>query len=103
MPDEDQDRFEDYLELERFIEQLQEDHATHSPAGLTPEQTRIYQMAALFRSAAPDAAEPRPGFAEELYARLEQELQQPQEQKQEQSRQLAFPWKKREGRVRKGG
>jgi Rieske Fe-S protein len=103
MPDEDQDRFEDYQELERFIEQLQEDHATHPPAGLTPEQARVYQMAALFRSAAPDAAEPRPEFAEELYTRLEQELHQLQEHRPEQSRHLVLPWKKREGRARKGG
>jgi Rieske Fe-S protein len=70
MPDGDQERFEDYLDLERYIEELQAGHVAHPPKGLTPEQARIYRMAALFRSAAPEAATPRPEFVESLRARL---------------------------------
>src|SRR6266704_1740140 len=76
MPGEDQERFEDYLELEQYIEQLQAGGVAHPPAELTPSQANVYRMAALFRSASPEASEPRPEFAAELQARLEQELQQ---------------------------
>jgi Rieske Fe-S protein len=76
MPGEDQERFEDYLELERYIEELQAGHVAHPPSELTPSQARIYRMAALFRSASPEGAEPRPEFVAELQARLEQELEQ---------------------------
>lgn len=75
MTGEDQERFEDYLELEHFIEELQAGHVVHPPKELTPTQAGIYRMAALFRSAAPEEAEPRPEFAQALKARLEQELQ----------------------------
>ena len=71
---EDQERFEDYLELERYLEELQAGHVAHPPESLTPAQARIYRMAALFRSAAPEHAEPRPEFAAALQARLEREL-----------------------------
>jgi Rieske Fe-S protein len=70
MAGEDQERFEDYLELERYIEELQAGHAAHPPADLTPERARIYRMAALFRSVSPEAAEPRPEFIASLHARL---------------------------------
>ncbi len=70
MAGEDQERFEDYLELERYIEELQAGHAAHPPADLTPERARIYRMAALFRSASPEAAEPNPEFVASLHARL---------------------------------
>src|SRR6266567_8900102 len=76
MAGEDQERFEDYLELEHFIEELQAGHVAHPPDTLTPSKASIYRMAALFRSAS-EEAEPRPEFAAELQARLEQELQQP--------------------------
>src|SRR5438094_10597847 len=76
MPGEDQERFEDYLELEHYIEELQAGHVAHPPAELTPSQASIYRMAALFRSSSPEASEPRPEFAAELRARLEQELHQ---------------------------
>src|SRR5947209_6432498 len=79
MSGEDQERFEDYLELEQYIEQLQAGRVAHPPAELTPGQASIYRMAALFRSATPEAGEPRPEFAAELQARLEQELQLPQQ------------------------
>ena len=75
--DKDQERFEDYLELEHFIEELQAGHTAHPPTELTPDKARIYRMAALFRSASPDEVIPRPEFAAELQARLEQEPQQP--------------------------
>ena len=77
MPGEDQERFEDYLELEHYIEELQAGRVAHPPAELTPSQASIYRMAALFRSSLPEANEPRPEFAAELLGRLEQELQQP--------------------------
>src|SRR5260370_6002996 len=75
MSGEDQERVEDYLELEHFIEELQAGRAAHPPDGLTPSKARIYRMAGLFRSASPDEATPRPEFAAELHAKLEQELQ----------------------------
>ncbi len=70
MAGEDQERFEDYLELERYIEELQAGHAAYPPKDMTTEQASIYRMAALFRSAVPNAAEPHPDFAEQLKARL---------------------------------
>lgn len=69
MSDEDQERFEDYLELERYIEVLQAGYVAHPPEGLTPAQARVYQMAALFRSLSPEA-ELRPELAEQLKERL---------------------------------
>jgi Rieske Fe-S protein len=82
MSGEDQERFEDYLELEHYIEELQAGHVAHPPAELTPSQASIYRMAALFRASLPEANEPSPEFAAELQARLEQELQQPQQPEQ---------------------
>ncbi len=70
MADEDQERFEDYIELERYIEELQTSKNAQPPMDLTPEQVRIYQMAALFRSASPENAEPRLAFAEQLKLQL---------------------------------
>ena len=77
MSGEDQERFEDYLELEHYIEELQVGHTAHPPSELTPTQARIYRMVALFRSASTEEGQPRPEFAAELQARLEQELQRP--------------------------
>src|SRR6266700_4000488 len=85
MSGEDQERFEDYLELEHYIEELQAGRVAHPPAELTPSQANIYRMAALFRSATPEAGEPRPEFAAELQALLEQELHEPPKRK-------AFPF-----------
>ncbi len=70
MADEDQERFEDYLELERYIEELQAGKGAQPPTDLTPEQARIYHMAALFRSASPENSEPSLAFAEQLKAQL---------------------------------
>lgn len=75
MPGEDQERFEDYLELERFIAEIQAGHAAHPPQELTPAQARVYRMAMLFHAATPGVSEPDPDFATRLQERLEQELQ----------------------------
>ena len=72
MAGEDQERFEDYLELERFIEDLQAGRASRPPEGLTPEQARIYRMATLFHTASAEEAAPRPEFVAGLQAKLEQ-------------------------------
>ncbi len=79
MPGEDQERFEDYLELERFIAELQAGHAAYPPQELTPTQARVYRMAMLFHAATPGVSEPDADFASRLQARLEQDLQAPQE------------------------
>jgi len=73
---EDQERFEDYLELEHYLEELQAGHDAQLPGQLTPDKARIYRMAALLRSASSEAGQPRPEFAAELQARLVQELEQ---------------------------
>jgi hypothetical protein len=77
MAGEDQERFEDYLELEHYREELQVGHAAHRPSELTPTQARVYRMVALFRSASTEKGQPRPKFAAELQARLEHKLQRP--------------------------
>jgi Rieske Fe-S protein len=71
MSGEDQERFEDYLELERYIEDMQGERSAHLPPSLTPEQARLYRMAALLRSASSGNQEPRPEFVASLYARLQ--------------------------------
>ncbi len=80
MAGEDQERFEDYLELERFIAELQAGHTAYPPQELTPTQARVYRMALLFHAATPEAGEPDAGFSAQLQARLEEELQTLQEQ-----------------------
>jgi len=79
MPGEDQERFEDYLELERFIAELQAGHAAYPPQELTPTQARVYRMAMLFHAATPGVGEPDAEFSTRLQERLEQDLQTPQE------------------------
>src|ERR1700737_3503676 len=71
MAGEDQERFEDYLELERFIEDLQAGRVSHAPEGLTPDQARIYRMATLFHAASTEETAPRPEFVAELQVKLE--------------------------------
>jgi Rieske Fe-S protein len=95
MSEEDQERLEDYLELEHFIEELQAGRVAHPPEGLTPDKARIYRMAALLRSAVPDEAAPRAEFAAELQAKLEHEVQQPPT-----TRHLPFLSKQPQGRPR---
>jgi cytochrome b6-f complex iron-sulfur subunit len=68
------EQVEDYLRLEEHIAQLQSDRRPRRPRRMSPAQARIYQMAALFRSAAPDAAQPDPAFAARLYGQLQQEV-----------------------------
>lgn len=75
MAGEDQERFEDYLDLEHFIEELQAGHVTHPLQELTPAQARIYRMAMQFHAASSGFGEPRPEFAAQLHSRLEAELQ----------------------------
>src|SRR6266849_4265380 len=70
MTGEDQEHFADYLELERYIEDLQAGHAAHLPTNLTPEHARAYRMAALFHSTSPEASQPRPEFIAALQERL---------------------------------
>ena len=77
MSEEDQERFEDYLELECYIEELQAGHIAHPPAVLTLKQARIYRMVVLFRTASSQAVQPHPEFTAALWTRLEQRLQQP--------------------------
>ena len=76
MSEEDLERFEDYLELARYLEELQAGHTAHPPGELTPAQARIYRMAELLRTASGEEALPRPEFVAALLARLEQERQQ---------------------------
>ncbi|MGB8347372.1 MAG: hypothetical protein WCD86_20970, partial [Ktedonobacteraceae bacterium] len=71
--EQEQERFEDYLALDRYLEELEAGRTPRLPETLTPGQARIYRMAALFRSASSEAAGPRPEFAAELQARLLQE------------------------------
>jgi Rieske Fe-S protein len=68
------ERLEEYLEFERHLERLQQEKRPRRPRRMTPGQAKAYQMAALFRAAAPGAAEPDPAFAARLEAQLEGEL-----------------------------
>lgn len=65
------ERLEEYLEFERHLERLQQEKRPRRPRRMTPGQAKAYQMAALFRTAAPGAAEPDPAFAARLEAQLE--------------------------------
>ena len=65
---------DDYLRLEEHIQQLTAERRPRRPRRLRPDEAGAYQMAALFHSAAPGAAEPDPAFAARLRARLEDEL-----------------------------
>ena len=68
------ERLEEYLEFERHLERLQQEKRPRRPRRMTPGQAKAYQMAALFRAAAPGAAEPDPAFAARLEAQLEGNL-----------------------------
>ena len=72
--DNEAERLEDYLEFERHLERLQQGKRSRRPRRMTRGQARAYQMAALFRAAAPGNAEPDPEFAARLQAQLEREL-----------------------------
>ena len=73
MSGEDQERFEDILAVERYIEDLQAGRVAHVPAELTPELARIYRMALLLQADSSEAAAPRPEFIIALEAKLKQE------------------------------
>ena len=77
MREEEQERFEDYLELERYIEQLRLQRSAPPPANLTPQLTRVYEMARLFQDVSPPVADPSPAFSAQLYQRLREEMQAP--------------------------
>ena len=71
MAEEDQERVEDFLALERYIEELQAGRVAHVPAELTPDLARIYRMAMPFHAASTGAAAPRPEFIAQLQAKLQ--------------------------------
>jgi Rieske Fe-S protein len=64
---------EPYLRLHAHIEALRADRRPPHPGPLSAEEGDVYRMAALFRSATPDAAEPDPAFAARLRAQLARE------------------------------
>ncbi|HEU5369877.1 MAG TPA: Rieske (2Fe-2S) protein [Ktedonobacterales bacterium] len=68
------ERLEEYLEFERHLERLQQEKRPRRTRRMTPGQAKAYQMAALFRAAAPGNAEPDPAFAARLEAQLEGKL-----------------------------
>ncbi len=68
------ERLEEYLEFERHLERLQQEKRPRRPRRMTPGQAKAYRMAALFRAAAPGAAEPDPAFAARLETQLERKL-----------------------------
>jgi Rieske Fe-S protein len=76
MSGEEQERFEDYLELETYIKELQAGHVAHPPKELTSIQARIYLIALLFHSTSTEASGPRQAFVDALQVALEHELQQ---------------------------
>jgi Rieske Fe-S protein len=91
MREEEQERFEDYLELERFIEQSRLQRSVSPPANLTPQSTRIYEMARLFQAASPPVADPSPEFSAQLYQRLREQMASDQENAPSQSHAEAVP------------
>jgi len=72
MAGEDQERLEDVLAVERYIEELRSGRVAHVPAELTPDLAGIYRMAMSFHAASSGEAAPRPEFIAELQARLKQ-------------------------------
>ncbi|MBF6589784.1 MAG: Rieske (2Fe-2S) protein [Ktedonobacterales bacterium] len=68
------EQVEQYLRLHDHVERLRADQRPLRPGILPTEDARAYQMAALFRAAAPNAAEPDPAFAARLREQLEQEM-----------------------------
>lgn len=68
---------EPYTQLQAHIESLRADERPTPPGSLSRDEARAFQMAALFRAAAPGADEPDPMFARELRERLERERNTP--------------------------
>jgi len=50
MTGEDQERLEDLLAVERYIEEVQAGRVAHVPAELTPDLARIYRMVMSFHA-----------------------------------------------------
>ena len=75
MAGEQQERFEDYVELEAFLANLQAGQADHPPSTLTPTQARVYRMALLFHAATPGVIDLRPAFAAQLWSQLVREYE----------------------------
>lgn len=64
---------EQYMQLHDHIERLRADQRPRQPVLMAPDEASVYQMAALFRSAAPGAADPDPTFVRALRGRLAME------------------------------
>jgi Rieske Fe-S protein len=79
MPEHEQERFEDYLEVEQYLEDLRAERKGVMPEDLTAEQAQVYHMAALLRSAVPENAEPRAEFLEELQRTLQKKVRKQEE------------------------
>ena len=75
MSEDVQERVEDYLALDQFIQQLHSQESAHLPANLASQQRHIYSMAVLFHTASPPLADPSPEFREQLRQRLLAQMQ----------------------------
>lgn len=64
---------EQYVQLHEHIERLRADQRPRPPVLTSPDEASVYQMAALFRSAAPGATEPDPAFVRSLRNQLVRE------------------------------
>jgi Rieske Fe-S protein len=73
-PEPGDDRVEDYLLLDEYVGQLQENKRPRRPKRMSPQQARVYQTAAMLRAAAPGAAVPDPEFVQRLRTQLEDEV-----------------------------
>lgn len=67
------ERVEQYVQLHEHIERLRQDRRPDPPAVGMPDEAPAYRMAALFRAASGDAAEPDPDFVRSLVSRIEAE------------------------------
>jgi len=61
---------EQYVRLHEHIERLRADRRPRQPGRLSEDEVRAYQMAALFRAAAPGANDPDPVFVSRLLGEL---------------------------------
>lgn len=77
MSEKDQERLEEYLELEHCIQKLQAGHRPLPSRPFAPHTARIYRMVLLFGVTSSEGAEPRPEFIAALWARLEPRLREP--------------------------
>jgi Rieske Fe-S protein len=66
MSEEVQERVEDYLALDQYIEQLHLQDSARLPANLAPQQRHIYGMAMFFHAASARTVDPFPEFREQL-------------------------------------